>query len=125
MAYLQVVLIVDDSRLIVERLIALLNEQHYVKEVLISHSYEDAIKLIDLNSDIDTFILDVKLPGKSGLDILQYLKAKDYEAKNIIVLTDAPSKELMERCLTLGAHHFLNKFSEFEKIPELIKNNSR
>ncbi len=113
------ILIVDDSPVIIERLTSLLNEVAEVHTILPAYSYEEGTQLIE-KSKADVVILDINMPGKSGIDLLKWINEKGYRFKNIIMLTEDNSQLKKDMALMLGANHYLNKFNDFEMIPDLI-----
>ncbi len=68
----------------------------------------------------DVILLDINLPGKSGLSILKEIKTQS-QAK-VIMLTNYSDEYYRSLCSRLGADHFLDKSTEFEKIPSLLTN---
>ncbi len=119
MKYKPTIIIVDDSKIIVDRIIELLNELPYTGTILYAYNFEEGIKLIE-NKKADIILLDINLPGKSGIDLLKFIKEKTYFFSLIIVMTEDPSEAKKEVCAKLGAQYFLNKFSDFEMIPDII-----
>ena len=114
------IIIIDDSKIIVDRVIALLNEIPFHGTILFGHNFEEGADLL-ANNKADIIMLDINLPGKSGIDLLKFIKEKDYHVSLIIIMTEDPSEAKKEVCTELGAHYFLNKFSDFEMIPDIIR----
>ena len=58
----------------------------------------------------DVLVVDVRMPGKSGLDLLRQIKSSD-ETRDIevIVLTGLEGADHKRKALDLGAYDFLNK----------------
>lgn len=111
-------LIADDSQAIVERLSALLAERGGIDLVGQAGTVMDAARSIrELEPDV--VILDIQMPGGSGLDVLAGLK-KDRLSPVVIVLTNHPHPQYRERCLQGGARFFLDKSTEFQKIVEIL-----
>lgn len=115
-----VVLIVDDSKVILDRLILLLNDLAEIGVVLVGRNYEEGKALLEKHT-FDLAILDINLPDKSGLELLRLIKENNYPLKKIIILTNEDTNERKELSLSIGADYFLNKFSDFESIPDIIK----
>ncbi len=67
----------------------------------------------------DVVILDIRMPGGSGIDVLRKLK-KDRPALTVIMLTKYAYPQYRERCLALGADFFLDKATDFDRIPEIL-----
>jgi DNA-binding response OmpR family regulator len=65
-------------------------------------------------------ILDIRMPGGSGMDVLQAIK-REKQAPMVIMLTNYPYPQYRKKCLGLGADYFFDKSTEFEKVTELFK----
>ena len=112
------VLIVDDSEQIRERLITLLSESDQIHIAGQAGNVRDALGAIR-RSKPDIVILDIRLPGQSGIGLLEEIKAR-YPEVAVIMLTNFDYARYRQQCRQLGADHFLNKTFEFEKIVETI-----
>jgi DNA-binding NarL/FixJ family response regulator len=66
-------------------------------------------------------ILDIRMPGGSGIDVLENIK-KTNAAPVVIVLTNYPYPQYRKKCMALGAEYFFDKTTEFEKVTEVIEN---
>ena len=82
-------------------------------------SYEEAIKRI-VGDDPDVILLDVELPGISGVDALPKLK-KLLPETHILILTVYEQEMLIFRSLGNGAAGYLTKNTQPEKIVAAIK----
>ena len=112
------VLIVDDSPGIRKRLGALAREVEGVEVVGDASDAQEALRLCEeLKPDVMT--LDLRLPGESGLEVLEQLQGSP-SPPTVIVLTNYPYPEFRRRCLAMGASYFLNKATEFEKVQEVL-----
>lgn len=70
--------------------------------------------------DPDLIFMDIKLPGESGLELTEKIRAGNSEVK-IIILTSHDSPEYREAARVGGADHFLTKSSsEANEIFSLI-----
>jgi len=59
---------------------------------------------------VDLILLDVNLPGTSGVLLLKELRAHpEYQDIPVIMITSEDSEELLEECLEAGAQDFVNK----------------
>lgn len=56
----------------------------------------------------DLLVLDLNLPGRSGLDVLQAMRDQGVTAP-VIFMTSYSTEESLLRALSLGVHHFLEK----------------
>jgi DNA-binding NarL/FixJ family response regulator len=115
-----VVLIVDDSPLIVERFIEILNEMDNIESVAYAHNYTEGARLID-DIQPDIALLDINLPGKSGIELLRRIHQERPEMK-VIMITNQATEQYRNICSSLGADYFFDKSKEFEQIPNIISN---
>lgn len=113
------VLIVDDSNIVVERLSGIISEMASVGPVLISNTFNQAVDLISVEVP-DVILLDIQLPGKNGIELLAFLKS-NYSGIKTIIVTNRASAYYKDLCEEMGADSFIDKSTEFEKIPEIIE----
>ena len=83
------------------------------------NSGEDAVKLVRSDSDIDVVLLDRKMPGMSGEQVLTELKRYRPELQIIMLTGHGTMKSAMETG-RLDAYTYLQKPYEFEKLVEVI-----
>ena len=67
----------------------------------------------------DTVLLDIRMPGNSGIALLKNIKAH-YPEMTVIMLTNFDDPLYRGQCRRLGADHFLNKTLEFDKIVDTV-----
>ncbi len=65
-------------------------------------------------------LLDYNLQGGTGLDVLRAVAAHAPDT-TFVVLTNHPDPQYRRACIAAGAHHFLDKSSEFECIGDVIR----
>jgi heterodisulfide reductase subunit A len=109
------ILIVDDEPIVRESLQDWLAYAGY--DVTITETGETARKLIE-EQEYGLLILDVRLPGKTGLKTLSELKER-YPNIKAVIITAYPTPELAEEARQLGAIDYLSKPvvpAELEKI---------
>jgi DNA-binding NarL/FixJ family response regulator len=110
------VFLADDSPLVIGRVKESIAGLQGVEIVGQAGDVPGAQKSIrELNPDV--VILDVHMPGGRGIEVLQSIK-KEKPATVVIVFTNSP--EYREKCINLGADFFLDKTTEFDKIPEIL-----
>ena len=114
------VFIADDSRIVQEHLVTMLDELTEVEVVGQAETVADAISAIG-KLQPDVVILDIRMPGGSGIDVLQTVKQQDKPAPLVIVLTNYPYPAYRQKCLQAGADFFLDKSTEFDQIPTLLE----
>ena len=107
------VLLVDDSKTVL-RLLTYILGGHYVL-----HAAEDGQEAIEAHAAFkpDVIILDMNMPVKSGLEVMQHVRgvAQDHEVQ-IIVLTAQDTKALKARAFEAGANDFLGKPFDREEL---------
>ncbi len=72
------------------------------------------------NTDYDLILLDISMPGRSGLDILTQLKSEQPDLK-ILILSMHPEEQYAIRALKAGASGYLTKESTPLELTEAIK----
>jgi len=72
----------------------------------------------------DLVILDMRLPGKSGLDVLQSLRAKGFE-RPVLVLTAQDAVDAKVATLRAGADDYVTKPFAFEELLARVEALSR
>lgn len=97
----------------------MLGELQLASEIIISHNYATAVSAIELHKP-HIIILDIHLPDKSGIDLLDYL-ATTHPVIKIIMLTNKTAEFYKELCLKKGASFFLDKSKDFEKIVPIVE----
>lgn len=113
------ILIADDSLIVRERLVTMLDELAGIEIVGQAENVAEAISAIRrLQPHI--VILDIRMPGGSGIDVLQQIK-QDEVRPIVIILTNYPYPGYRQKCLQAGADFFLDKSTEFDQIPELFE----
>ena len=65
-------------------------------------------------------VLDINMPGRSGLDILRDVK-HSYPRLPVIVLSMQPEDQYAMRCLRAGAAAYINKDSAPEELAQAIR----
>jgi DNA-binding NarL/FixJ family response regulator len=114
------VLIVDDNPGFVKRMKILLDELDNVGSIHSAGDYDEAVKQLDRNKQ-DTVLLDISLPGKSGISLLKKIKESGSACK-VIMLSNHSENYYKEQCKKLGATHFLDKTTEFDLVPFILAN---
>ncbi|MFT3909172.1 MAG: response regulator [Ferruginibacter sp.] len=116
------ILIVDSSLMIVEKLCGLLTELGSFNTVSKAYSYAEALEKLSAN-EFDLVLLDTQLQGKSGFELLSFIKNNFPETKTIM-FTNQTSAFYKDKSERIGTDHFIDKSSEFEKVVEIIKDYS-
>ena len=113
------VYLVDDSALICERLVDILSG---IPEVQVVGQSADAYEALAMIRKMrpDVVILDIQMPGRSGIALLKDIK-RSTPTIRVIVFTNYAYPQYQRQCMSLGAEYFLSKVSEFERLSALLK----
>ncbi len=99
------ILIVDDEPIVRDSIKDWLVDAGY--HVVTVGSAEEAIKLVE-NNDFGVVIMDIRLPGKTGISALSEIRSIRPNIRSIII-TAYPTNEFMAEANRLGAVDFLIK----------------
>lgn len=113
------ILVVDDSELIRTRLVSLLEESALNVSILQAPDSSTAYHLFD-NNNPGVVILDIHLPGDSGMKVLDYIRKRD-KSTTIIMITSYSTEQYSKRCMSLGADAFIEKNDDMEKVVALCR----
>jgi DNA-binding NarL/FixJ family response regulator len=112
------VLIVEDSPMVSLRIREMLSQVEEVSHIDEAISSSEAMSIFDSRVP-DVVLLDINLPGKSGIEILKDIKQK-YLSTYVIMLTNCSEASTRQLCKELGADYFFDKSAEFDKVPEAL-----
>ena len=101
----QTIGVVDDDNAVRESLVSILNAKGYEAE---AYKSGDELLSLERNDRISCLLLDVQMPGTSGLDVLRELAAAR-RLPPTIVLTGHGSIKMAVEAMKIGAHDFLEK----------------
>lgn len=88
---------------------------------IITNGKEALNILKDASSEIDIVLLDLKLPGNSGVDIIKDLEKNNYEKyKNSIIAISGEFTLLSQVMQSPYLYTYINKIVEFEQIIKII-----
>ena len=108
------VLIVEDDPMVAEF------NRRYLKQIGgfelkgIARSYDEALAVIQ-NEEINLILLDIFMPGMSGLDLLAQIRKADKEV-DVIIVSAACDIQTIKKTLQYGAVDYLIKPFEFERF---------
>lgn len=111
-------LIVDNSPLIIERLLGILKEVKTVENFFAAYNYTGAVAVL-LEKQIDVVLLDIQLPEKNGIDLLKHI-VQHYPATRVVILSNLVSENYQRLCKKIGAVHYMDKSKDFDLIPEVV-----
>jgi DNA-binding NtrC family response regulator len=111
------VLLVDDEVDFVRTLAQRLAMRDFI--ITTTHTGEDALSLTE-HEQPDVIVLDLKMPGMGGLEVLKRLKAH-HQYTQVIILTAHGNEKDREEADKLDAYDFLKKPVDIETLMDTIK----
>ncbi|HTY00043.1 MAG TPA: response regulator transcription factor [Bacteroidota bacterium] len=117
------ILIVDDHPLILEGLRSRLERAPDIKIIGEARDGDEALTRARADRP-DILVLDISLPGKSGLEVLRQLHA-ELPMVRVLILSTHPEIEYVDRSLSLGAWGYLTKNGPSEELLEAIRTVNR
>ena len=113
------VMLVDDQNLVRKGVRSLLELSEEIEVIAEAPDGIEAIRTIpEINPDV--VLLDMRMPGKSGLDVLQELSAED-KLPPTIILTTFDDDEMVLAGIKAGAKGFLLKDVSLQELVDAIK----
>ncbi len=88
-------------------------------EILEAGDFETARSIVAANDDLDLILLDLAMPGVSGLSGLVTLRGIQAGVP-VVIVSAHDDPETIRRALSLGASGFISKSSSMEHIREAI-----
>lgn len=69
---------------------------------------------------LDVVLLDIAMPGRDGLEVLQSLQ-RDHPALPVLMLSTYPERQYAVRCIQLGAAGYLNKSADPDDMVAAVR----
>jgi len=113
------ILVVDDEENIRKTLKMILEYEGYI--FVEAASGEEALDIIQENPGLDLVLLDIKLPGKDGLEVLEEIKNKPFSPEVIMISGQATIRTAVD-ATKLGAFDFLEKPLHRDRVLLSIRN---
>ncbi len=108
------ILIIDDENIIREGLKKLFLLDGY--EVFLVENGTQGLESLEINHlNIRVIILDVKMPGLDGMEVLKQIKNK-FPKKDVIIITGHGAVETAIEALRYGAFDYINKPIQYEEL---------
>jgi DNA-binding NarL/FixJ family response regulator len=112
------VLTVDDSQIVSDNLGQILSELQHINWIGHAFTLSDAYLHI-IEKAPEVIILDIQLKEESGFELLEFLRDKHPEI-HVLMFTNLSYAPYRKKSIELGAKFFIDKSTEFEKIPEIL-----
>jgi len=111
------VLLVDDERAFVQTLSERLQMRDLGAAVV--YDGEAALSVVD-EDEPEVMVLDLKMPGVDGLEVLRRVK-QEHPNVEVIVLTGHGSKDIEKLCMEMGACAYLEKPVDIETLTNMMR----
>jgi len=115
-AILEILLVDDDAELRSDTANYFLRHGHQVEQCA---NGEDALSLLERRG-FDVMVLDLNMPGFTGLDVLKELEARNAECE-VVVLTGQATVEAAVEAMKHGAREFLTKPISLKELDRLMR----
>jgi DNA-binding NarL/FixJ family response regulator len=106
------ILIADDHAEVRRGLREILADAHFGAHFSEAADGDEVLSCL-ASSEYSLLLLDINMPKRSGLDVLQDVK-RDYPQLPVIIVSVQPEDQYARRCLQAGAAAYINK----DKAPE-------
>lgn len=113
------VLICDDHKIVRDGLRQILLQLEGVAVIGEARNGNEALSILQ-SEYYDILLLDISLPDKNGLEVLQSVKAK-YPSTNVLMLSMHPQEQYALRSLQLGASGYLTKDTASEELLQAVQ----
>lgn len=114
------VLIVDDHALLRAGVREMLSSEDDLQVVGEAGSAEEALELLNCGQEVDVVVLDITLPGQSGIELLQQLRRERPEL-SILVLSMHPERSFAVRLMRAGANGYVPKMIVPEELVKAVR----
>ncbi len=110
------ILVVDDEKIIRDTFIAAFDEYRIIPVA----GGQEALNILNRPNDIDLIILDMMMPGLTGIELLREIKRINSNRK-VIILTGYSSTDVVIEALRVGADEFIEKPFDIKQTQEIIE----
>jgi len=110
------ILIIDDDKSLLESYTVLLEDEFQVHT---AETGESGLELLQ-HTDVHIVLLDIRLPGIDGIEVLRRIKAMD-ENVDVIMITAVKNVRVAVDAIKLGAHDYIVKPFEIDEILSLLR----
>lgn len=111
------VMLIDDERDFLMSMQRVLNRRNL--EVTVANSGEEGLALLR-DTLVDVVVLDLKMPGMDGIEVLRHIKS-DFPSVEVIILTGHPSVETALEVINSGANEYMKKPPAVDELVSTIR----
>lgn len=113
------VLVADDHPVVRKGLCLILSEGDGIQVVAEANNAPEVLDALAA-TPVDVLVLDIGMPGRSGLELLQELRQL-YPKLPVLILSQYPEEQIAVRAIRSGAAGYLNKESAPEQLVEAVR----
>lgn len=113
------IIIADDHMMIREGLKQLLELDGTMKVIAEANDGEECLNLLNKKIYPDILLLDINMPKKNGIEVLEYIKQNKIPVK-VLILTVHNEVEYLLKAVDIGIDGYLLKDSSYDELKEAI-----
>ncbi|MFW5980513.1 MAG: sporulation transcription factor Spo0A [Halanaerobiaceae bacterium] len=114
------IMIMDDDENFCDLIKEYLNNQKNMKVTGVAHNGKEGLEILQEKKP-DLLILDIIMPKLDGLGVMETIKKKNLNSEmKIIILTAFGKEELTQKMVDLGAHYYIVKPFDLDKLAKRI-----
>lgn len=113
------IIIADDHMMIREGLKELLELDGTMKVIAEANDGEECLNLLNKKIHPDILLLDINMPKKNGIEVLEYIKQNKIPVK-VLILTVHNEVEYLLKAVDIGIDGYLLKDSSYDELKEAI-----
>ena len=113
------IIIADDHMMIREGLKQLLELDGTMKVIAEANDGEEFLNLLNKKIHPDILLLDINMPKKNGIEVLEYIKQNKIPVK-VLILTVHNEVEYLLKAVDIGIDGYLLKDSSYDELKEAI-----
>lgn len=113
------IIIADDHMMIREGLKQLLELDGTMKVIAEANDGEECLNLLNKKIHPDILLLDINMPKKNGIELLEYIKQNKIPVK-VLILTVHNEVEYLLKAVDIGIDGYLLKDSSYDELKEAI-----
>ena len=113
------IIIADDHVMIREGLKQLLELDGTMKVIAEANDGEECLNLLNKKIHPDILLLDINMPKKNGIEVLEYIKQNKIPVK-VLILTVHNEVEYLLKAVDIGIDGYLLKDSSYDELKEAI-----
>jgi DNA-binding NtrC family response regulator len=111
------ILVVDDEAVMRNLLLKILEQEGY--QIVLTSSYNEAMAELE-KENFELILADVKMPGKTGFDLLKEVKQR-WPQTGVIMMTGYGDAYTVKEALMMGADEYITKPFKSHEISLIIE----